>query len=508
MIESGNYLQPMFHGQPYFLKPPLINWFIAASAELSGAMTEFSSRMPSVIMALLAALSLYFMTGRWLNIEGRLFAALAALTTTGLILRGRAAEVDSLFIFLVLLVLLVWINAYSGKWNQYLLWGLPLFLLGISLLTKGPQAPAYFYSTVIAFLFIRKRLPMLFTAGHMFGLLIFAGLILLFLSVVLRTISLGEYIDIWVGQVAQRGNAGKSSFFGHLFKYPASAFLNFMPWILFCIPALIFRDLRRAAKRLLDNELVLFSVVMIAVNFPVYWLLPSSRDRYILPVAPFLIIVAAALFELYIQNAEKMPAVRTFLKRLLIAFAMIALVAVVLLAAAALQKGLQLPLPALIIAAAVITLSFYVILRTDKIQLRSLPVVTAFLVGLLFPLFFGIYAQYLSVQESYPKKIAAEINSVLPDDAEAIYELGYKRFQAVSCYLKKKVLMADGFDKLQAMQASGRDIYFIYDTGFLDDPDDNPRKTSLTDGSWDRIYSKYLRKGKGELVVGRLRGRP
>jgi hypothetical protein len=62
--------------------------------------------------------------------------------------------------------------------------------------------------------------------------------------------------------------------------------------------------------------------------------------------------------------------------------------------------------------------------------------------------------------------------------------------------------MLDGFDKLPSMKTTK--TYFIFDSDFVNDTGDNPRKTSPPDNAWKEIYSKYLRKSKGTLIVGRL----
>jgi len=504
MLETGDYMRPVFHGTPYLLKPPLVNWLIAASASLFGSLNEWTSRLPSVLMMFLLGVSMYFLTATWLKRDGRLFAALATLSTAGLVLKGRTAEVDSLFIFMVVFILLFWINGYVRKWNPVLLWSVSLFFLGVSFLTKGPQAPAYFYSTVFAFLFFRKKTSFFFSRAHLFGLLIFAGVLIVYVSSVLKSITLNDYMDMWVTQITSRGSTGKNSFFGHLFLYPLTLFLAFMPWILFALPAVFFADIRTRVARLFKNELVVYSLIMIIVNFPIYWLLPSARDRYFLPAGPFIVIINAAFFELYIDSAETMPQIRVFFERTLKILSCTAILAVVMMFSFGLYKGLTLTLLLGLIGAGLVCLAVFIMYRIKSFPLRYFPVLTAFLVGLYFPLFAGINAQYDSMQDNNPKKIASEINNILPEDVDVVYELGYKRFQSVTCYLKKKVIMLDGFDKLPSTTAT--DIYFIFDSDFVKDTGDDPGKTSPPDNAWEEIYSKYFRKSKGNIIVGRLRG--
>ena len=47
-------------------------------------------------------LVVYFMTRAWLDQDSRFFAALAAISMTGLVKKGMSAEIDALFILFVI----------------------------------------------------------------------------------------------------------------------------------------------------------------------------------------------------------------------------------------------------------------------------------------------------------------------------------------------------------------------------------------------------------------------
>jgi 4-amino-4-deoxy-L-arabinose transferase-like glycosyltransferase len=121
MLRTGNWLIPVIHGTPYFLKPPLMNWLIALSGNLFGTINEWTSRLPSVLAMFMTAISIYALTGKWLRREGRLCAAVATLSMTGLIKKGVSAEIDSIFIFFVTVTLLIWINGYVKQWKPVFL---------------------------------------------------------------------------------------------------------------------------------------------------------------------------------------------------------------------------------------------------------------------------------------------------------------------------------------------------------------------------------------------------
>ena len=57
MLETGNYLVPQVGSEPYYRKPPLVNWLVAASFKLTGHRNEWTARLPSVLCILAVALA-------------------------------------------------------------------------------------------------------------------------------------------------------------------------------------------------------------------------------------------------------------------------------------------------------------------------------------------------------------------------------------------------------------------------------------------------------------------
>ena len=57
MLETGNYLVPHVGSEPYFRKPPLVNWLVAASFKLTGYRNEWTARLPSALCVLAVALA-------------------------------------------------------------------------------------------------------------------------------------------------------------------------------------------------------------------------------------------------------------------------------------------------------------------------------------------------------------------------------------------------------------------------------------------------------------------
>src|SRR6476659_5490998 len=95
MLETGNYLVPQVGGEPYFRKPPLVNWLVAASFRLTGVRNEWTARIPSVLCVLAVALAFVVVARGALGPDGSLIAALVWLVNFGIIEKGRLIEIEA-----------------------------------------------------------------------------------------------------------------------------------------------------------------------------------------------------------------------------------------------------------------------------------------------------------------------------------------------------------------------------------------------------------------------------
>lgn len=503
MLNTGNYFAPVIHGQPYFVKPPLMNWLIAGSGGFFGAVNEWSARLPSVLMTFATSILLYFLTKGWLTRESRFFAALAFLTMIGIMGKGRTAEIDSLFIFLVTLNLLVWIYGYTRPWKDSRLWIVSLSLLAISFLSKGPQAIAIFYSTVFAYLLIKRRLKVFFSLSHLSGIIVLIVLLGLYLLSVLQHVRFDEYISMWRDQIVQRSVSKHAfSFLEHFVLYPLRIIPQFMPWVLFAAPLFFLKDLRKKMSEYLNNELFVFSLVMLAANIPLYWLLPNTRVRYVLPVGPFIAIVMAFLVDLYLkQTTHYLQFFRRVIKYVAVAALLVAFVAV----PAVLLLHMQFTPGLILLLAALVVLSSAVILTIHSSDIQHALLYIAFMTGLLFLIYTELDIRYDMKKVHYPRKVSREIMTVLPRDAVPVYEIGFDRFLRVTSYLDREVIQLDRFSQLKK-EDNGRTVYFIFDADFLNNiTPEQDRKIMLQDIAWEKVYSGRFEPGRNEIVVGYLK---
>src|SRR5207245_4743636 len=93
MVETGNYIVPQVGSNPYFRKPPLVNWLVAASFKIFGVRNEWTARMPSAIAVLAVAIAFLTVARASLGPSGSTIAALIWLTNICMVATGQLSEI-------------------------------------------------------------------------------------------------------------------------------------------------------------------------------------------------------------------------------------------------------------------------------------------------------------------------------------------------------------------------------------------------------------------------------
>src|SRR5947199_866718 len=89
MLETGDYIVPQVGSNPYFRKPPLVNWLVAGSFKIFVVRNEWTARLPSALCVLAVAIAFITVARPSLGSSGSTIAALIWLTNFGIIEKGR-----------------------------------------------------------------------------------------------------------------------------------------------------------------------------------------------------------------------------------------------------------------------------------------------------------------------------------------------------------------------------------------------------------------------------------
>src|SRR5881397_3807790 len=172
MLETGNYIVPRIGSNPYFRKPPLVNWLVAASFAVSSVRNEWTARLPSALVVLAVAIAFVTVARASLGPNGSTIAALIWMTNIGIIEKGRLIEIEALYVSLCGLAIIFWLSFWIQRKSAWLIWIPASIFLGLGFLAKGPTHLVFFYGIVLAVLWQTKNWRLLYHPAHLVALTI------------------------------------------------------------------------------------------------------------------------------------------------------------------------------------------------------------------------------------------------------------------------------------------------------------------------------------------------
>ena len=277
MLETGNYLVPHVGSEPYFSKPPLVNWLVAASFKLTGYRNEWTARLPSVLCVLAVALAFLSIARASLGPRGSLIAALVWLVNFGMIEKGRLIEIEALYLSLFGLALIFWLSWWAQRRSLWLTWVVPAVFLGLGLLAKGPLHLFFFYAVVVAVLYRAGELRMLWHPAHLVAIVVMLGIFAAWAIPYWQAMRAENFVHTWSAQFTGRLSGEDFKFGSWLLNIPRGL-AYFLPWILF-LPWV------NGAQFVTPREAKLARALIwgCAVPFLCVNLLPGALPRYSLP---------------------------------------------------------------------------------------------------------------------------------------------------------------------------------------------------------------------------------
>ncbi|MGC1321565.1 MAG: glycosyltransferase family 39 protein [Candidatus Udaeobacter sp.] len=277
MLETGNYLVPQVGSNPYYRKPPLVNWLVAASFKFFGLRNEWTARLPSALSVLAVAIALVIVARASLGARGSLIAAMIWLTNIGIIEKGRLIEIEALYVSLFGLAIILWLSFFLQKKSPWLTWLPASVFLGLGLLAKGPTHLLFFYGIVIAVLVCWKDWRVLVHPAHFVGLAVMIGIATAWAIPFLHATTSQVAIDKWSGQYSGRLKGIDFKFSDWIQNVPRGV-IYFFPWFLL-LPFARFSKLQDQSDQRLARALSWgIGVPFLAVN-----LVPGGLARYSMP---------------------------------------------------------------------------------------------------------------------------------------------------------------------------------------------------------------------------------
>ncbi|HEX8679180.1 MAG TPA: glycosyltransferase family 39 protein, partial [Chthoniobacterales bacterium] len=272
---------PQVGGRAYLRKPPLVNWLIAASFKLSGQRNAWAARLPSALFVLAVAIAFVTIARPQLGAGGSIAAAVSWLTSLGILQKGRMIEIDAIYTSLFALALIYWLTCWLQKRATASIWIVPLVLLGLALLAKGPAVLLFFYALTAAVLWRTDRLPDLVTRWHALGLVLMLAVFGVWAAPLVLELGTSAPVETWWAEmfapVAGREVLDTEHWVlnlprGATLFLPAALLLPFIRY------SKITERLQRETFRALAHVSLAVTVVIL--------ILPGSYPKYAMPLIP------------------------------------------------------------------------------------------------------------------------------------------------------------------------------------------------------------------------------
>ncbi len=335
MLEYNNWIVPTLQGQPRLTRPPFSYWMIALVGKWHGQVDVWALRIPSLFAVLVAAISLYIYGSSVSSMLLGFLAAFCFLTMGQVLQLGRLGETEAVFAALMGIALLTAHASLRMASRPACVFSLKFLLAsfsgvvaGMAMLTKGLQAPIYYFGTIIVYSvtlfliqhhsnltpqFSLKLVPLkpqqwstlrIFTVCSLFFVLSITAWFIPFAQRLgyqgLHDVVLSE-ISKHVSQVSTKQHLA------HFFEFPFELFFACLcPWslLLLSIADPRFRHSFMDDSPLNKNKLdiALFALVGFLVALPTIWLPPDGNTRYMMPVYPLVAILAAMTTQQIIER--------------------------------------------------------------------------------------------------------------------------------------------------------------------------------------------------------------
>jgi len=316
MIDSGDYITPVYNNEKRFAKPIIFYWMVAASYKIFGV-NLFSARLVSSFFASLCIPVVYMIARRLFNPK---IAVISALLLPGCFLHfqiARWAITDMTLNFFILSVFYFFVRGFQGKSNKNISYYFAYICMGIGFMIKGPIAIIIPALVIGGFLITLRNWEELSRLRLGYGTMILAAIILPWF-VTMLVIHGDEFKNHILGAELRDRIVHDTPFslyyFGVIIRY-------YLPWSFFFVAALVVRfrpilalstslpSTKRYFLFLLeklktwhnnithkDNQAFLFSTLWLVFPLILFTLFRIEHSRYMLPASAPIAMITAQFF--------------------------------------------------------------------------------------------------------------------------------------------------------------------------------------------------------------------
>lgn len=302
MLESGDWVVPMFNGKARLNKTPLSYWLVAISAKASGEMNEFIVRLPNAVMAVLSAIAIFYFVCERLGFGTGAIAAIVWSTSLGFLKYGHTGRPE---MGLACFVAIAMLSFYSGLKSQnrkkQILYMLVFWVsFSMAMLAKGPAPLPLILPTLFIYFLIFKQWKLIGKLLPIAGVILFLLIVLPWPTAVLAKYP--ESLKVWqlefLGRAEGQYAAGSKPFY-YYFEIMFVYFLPYSVLIPFAAAAPFYKIWEERRDAIVYHWLWFFAGV------GVMSVLGGKRQHYILPMMPAMAVLSGIIFNdmLFVHKA-------------------------------------------------------------------------------------------------------------------------------------------------------------------------------------------------------------
>ncbi len=299
MLRSGNWLLATCNGEPWTIKPVLLNWLIALISLPWGDVTEFRARFFSSMGGLGGFMLTYYLGKRIFSTRAGILSALALGTSVVFLQQARWAQTYMLSAFFSTLAIVSFYVAYTDPERRTQAHLVMYTATALGVLTMGPVNLAMPGLVCFTFLVVMRDL------GHMKNMMLVRGT-LLFLAIaapwyayvatqedygfdLLITTNVTRYVDTWTHSQP-------------FYFYLRDLLWSFAPWSFFLPSALWLAFSSRSRPHRQGVTLALVWFISLLLFFSIA---DGKRPQYLLGAYPALALLVGYLLDRALQHWQE-----------------------------------------------------------------------------------------------------------------------------------------------------------------------------------------------------------
>jgi 4-amino-4-deoxy-L-arabinose transferase-like glycosyltransferase len=291
MVESGDYVNPQFNGEPRMNKPVLSYWVVAGLYQLFGV--SVTVERVAIAVGALGILYAAYLFGRSLGgTTTGLVAALIVATAPRFVMFSRRIFIDVWVTMFMALALACFVLAETKPEHRRRYLWLMYAAIGLGVLTKGPIALLFPAATIGTWLLLERRLSDLKNFSLLSGTLIVLAIVVPWWAVIYAQQGWEPVQAFWLGENFGRYTESMQPGERDIFFYIPVVLGDLFPWTLFLVGGLVW-----GARSLWNGHSPIARLLMLWIvwHVGVFSFSQSKQDLYVFPIVPALAALTACV---------------------------------------------------------------------------------------------------------------------------------------------------------------------------------------------------------------------